>query len=234
MIFTLLLLLAAEPALPPAAPGDLPDDLPDDLTQALSTPPTPPVKTYEVAYQAGDTQMHLRLDMSQPAGERLTLLSPNTDALSKDLQHSFESLKEEVDGNIWCDQIGALLTPPVAVAEAGELTQVYRFKPAISEEADRTERAFAKASLGHIHIGRTDPVAPWQVNTVQLALQKPFKPMPMAKITELTMTIDCAPGPDGRMYKAQNATVVRGSALGQAFEQTQNIKISNVAVRPQP
>jgi len=76
-----------------------------------------------------------------------------------------------------------------------------------------------------------DKTAPGILN-YEMVAEKPFKPMPVAKIKQFEMKVACDRAPDGRTHVVSLDVTVEGSAMMKSFSQSDRQFISNLTPIP--
>ncbi len=76
-------------------------------------------------------------------------------------------------------------------------------------------RRFVERLRGEVTIAKATP----DVTRVRLFTPESFDPVPLVRVERLNIVINCQAAPNGRRYAAETVTDIRGSALGQAFDE---------------
>lgn len=201
---------------------------PEPLAEALTPEISTTVSQYSLQMESEGTTWQARVHPSAPVGERIVVSSPLRDEWPKGSAKMIAQYDEEEDGDIWCDTAEDRMSRDIQELSATDLSRTYSFRPPINKEDDKADRKFAEAAVGEVVITRIGVNSRWKVHTIRMWLEKPFKPVMVAKIKSMDMHIQCAPSPSGRMYTAENITKVTGKAMGQTFNQDERMLISGV------
>lgn len=202
--------------------------LPSELAEAFESPEEAPMPVYVALYETSELSVSASVDPSRPEGERITVLSPREEDWPKGFEKQLASFEAETDGDIWCDTAEEMIGGNVTEVSRSADAISYRFPVAIEDEAEKADKAFAKAAHGEIDITR-EGTSPWYISSIRVRLDKPFKPAMIAKVTKLDIEISCAPASNGRMYQATTETGIEGSALGRAFSENEKMHLRSVS-----
>ena len=220
MIRTTLFAAAATLAAMPAVA----DGLPAPLQAALAATTDGPIYAYEMIYDDGEVRATGEIDATRPEGERVSVSSPAKDTWSDDFRESIAEMDAEADGDIWCQDIGEHVPETVELVEETAERATYVFRPRPEADADGTDKKFFRNLVGEITVDKTDPA----ILAFSMRAPKPFKPAFVAKIEAFELAITCARAPDGRTYVETMSTMIRGSAMGQKFDEGHVQEITRV------
>lgn len=198
------------------------------LQDAMAASPDGPLYTFDLAYRAGDIDALMRVDPSRPEGERLTVLSPDESDWSEELVELIADMQAKSDGDIWCNSLSEHIPADASLVSETDTTATYTFTPLPSADADKNEKKVIKHLTGSVVVNKAEPA----ILSFRMASTKPFKPMAVAKINDFDMQVACARAPDGRTHIASMDTSLSGSAMMQAFSQSEHQAISNLQPVP--
>ena len=138
--------------------------------------------------------------------EQLKLLWVRDD-LKEQIDTILESMRGDTDGDIWCTVEAADVKGDVQLAsETGEQA-VITYQPTDAE--DETARKVMEKSTATLTIDK----ASGQITDVLIRLNEPVKPLPVAKVTDMTVEASCAQASNGRSYFQRVMTDMRLSVM---------------------
>ena len=185
------------------------------LEQALSASADGPLYAFDLTLSSDEVDALMRVDPSQPEGKRLSVISPEPEDWSEDFAKRVENMKANTDGEIWCQDFAENIPAADAkLVSETDTTATYSFRPKPGAEPDDM-----------------DKTAPGILN-YEMVAEKPFKPMPVAKIKQFEMKVACDRAPDGRTHVASLDVTVEGSAMMKSFSQSDRQLISNLTPIP--
>ncbi len=196
----------------------------DELRAALNTNAEGPIYAYEMTYDDGDVRASGIVDVSQPAGQRIKIISPAISEWPEGFAKELAELDATAKGDIWCNSVGENIPDDVTLLNEDEMTTTYGFKPLPDADADSTERKVFRHLSGTVTIARDNPA----VLGFRLWADKSFKPMVLARINSFDMSMSCKRAPDGRTYVEKFNIAIAGKAMGRAFSQTEERVISKL------
>lgn len=162
------------------------------------------------------------------AQPRLTLRSPSREALSGGERSAFDRMAAEMEGVSWCagESMGRIADARLLREDAD--TATYAFQPTPESIGSAQARRYADRLRGEVTMSKANP------DFVHLRIFTPaaFSPALLVRVDSLVVDIACAPAPNGRRYAAETVTQVRGSALGQAFDERSVQRTSNLRAAP--
>lgn len=201
-----------------------------ELTEALTSPEEVVLPSYQLNVRNSEFDLVANVFSHRPNGERIEVLAPLQEDRPDKFDEIIEKYNEKADGDIWCDNVDELIGEVEQRTTISDNQIRFQFKPDFSNAEDKTLSAYGKVAKGEVELikEQADTNAQWQVKSVRIALERPFKPTMMAKITELNINMECQPDSTGRMYFSRIHTSVKGSALGNSFEQEDIQTISDV------
>jgi hypothetical protein len=168
---------------------------------------------------AGTVRGHV--DPSRPKGARVTIIAATGETV--DLTMIDERHENEADGNIWCDQLSNGVDGPISEIGRTEAGRVFAFTPKAKPTAKAEEKNLYKQLAAEVAID--DAAA---IRTFHAKLKKPWKPMLLARLTNVQMTGTCLTAPNGRAYAARVSMSFQGSAMGSDFSQAMTRTITNL------
>ena len=188
------------------------------VRRAFSPPASGQAYVYEfIDASNGDdpTTTRGRIDASKPKGQRVTILEAtgkNVDL--KKIDKRYEQRSGERD--IWCDKlIGGADGPITEVGREGAMLRL-AFRPLAAPSAGNDEKELYKNLSAVVSIDE----ASGQVKSFYARLNKPWNPMPLAKLEVFEMKSECAVAANGRSYSASMELKIVGSAIGASFART--------------
>lgn len=221
-----ILLLAVAAASPALAQTAAKSTVMPELFRRAMIPAGPVAQLYAYDFfeqsqsdRAGTVRGHV--DPSRPKGDRVTIIEATGDKV--DLKKIDERHENEADGNIWCDQLSNGVDSPVSEIGRTEAGRVFAFTPKAKPGAKSEEKNLYKQLAAQVAI---DDQA--EIRTFHAKLTKPWKPMLLAKLTNVQMTGACLTAPNGRAYTARLSMTFKGSAMGSNFSQAMTRTITNL------
>lgn len=180
-----------------------------------------PLYAFTMEVDDGTNRFTATVDPSRPEGERVVALTPDPAGLTGDAARRAERLRKETEGDIWC--AGLVEDVPDTAKRVSETatSATYAFTP---KPADKTSdmAKIAKHLEGRTVIDK----ASGQVLSFEMSAPRPFKPAMVAKVDRFSLKVACRPAPDGRTHIDSFSMSVAGSAMMQAFDQTERRSIS--------
>lgn len=194
------------------------------LAKARAAPPDPaPLYTFSVDYDDGDNQFMMLIDQSKPKGARVVRITPDASTLKGDAAKKADMLKKRTEGAIWCNAFAESIPADAKrVSETGE-TATFAFTPVPGKDDGQIGGAYK-----YLNATATVAKASGAILGYEMTAPKPFKPMPVAKVDRFQMKVACAAAPDGRTYMDTMTMNLSGSAMMQAFAQTERRKVSDL------
>lgn len=177
----------------------------------------------DMNFDYGSTdRFKMTVDQSRPEGERVIAFTPDPATLTGDAARRAERLQARTGGDVWCNRFMVNIPANARrIADAaGRATYRFTPQPGPDEDGDiaRAYRhlegtAIIDAATGYLH-------------RFTLTAPKPFKPAVVAKVDTFSMDIACAAAPDGRTHVETFRLNLNGSAMMQAFSQTETRQVS--------
>merc|ERR1712232_548020 len=97
------------------------------LEQALAASADGPLYTYDLSLSTGEVDALMRVDPSQPEGERLSVVSPSSDSWSEKFARRVENMKANTDGDIWCQDLADHIPADASLVGETDSTATYSF-----------------------------------------------------------------------------------------------------------
>ncbi len=184
------------------------------LMQAVSA--TEAAKTdYAFDFELETSKQNWRARFEPGASPRLRLIEPRRDDLENDQRRAFDRMAEQMEGVSWCASEGLGRAGDIRLVREDETSAVYSFQPNAESVRGEQARRFADRLRGEATVSKATP----DVTRIRIYTPRSFSPMLMVRVDELNVVITCAAAPNGRRYAAHTVTTVRGSALGQDFNE---------------
>jgi len=183
-----------------------------------------PLYAYETQFAWDGIPATARVDPSQPAGERIKILTPTESDWSDTFREELETRDASAEGDIWCTEFGQMVPMDAKITAESDTTVTYAFTPVPEPDADRNEQKMMKQLDGTVILDRTDGA----VLAFRMHLPKPYKPAMVAKINAFEMDVACARAPDGRTFIEDFKFDISGSAMMQSFEESVSRQITKL------
>lgn len=166
-----------------------------------------------------ETSVRVRFDPRREEGEQWALLAPAEDDLDKRAKKAFKQLqKTEMEDN---PVLYEKLDEMIEVAELHSETDTQAVYVAQVDEED-----FPKDAL-EVYITLNKPGG--YVSQIEVRSKKAFKPMPIAKVTNLVQSQTfAAPEGDGPAFLASTEGTVEGEAMFRDFKQLTRQSFSDI------
>ncbi|WP_430402248.1 hypothetical protein [Hyphomonas sp.] len=197
------------------------------LEDALAAPADGPLYMFDVVVRNSDTEAMIRVDPSRPEGERLNVISPAEKDWTDDFRKLVKKMDADTDGDIWCRSFGENIPADAALVSESPTTATYTFKPRKGAKPDDLDDVY-KYLTGKVVVAKDDPA----ILSVEMVSDKPFRPLPVAKIKSFKLNFDCARAPDGRTHIARVDVAINGSAMMNEFSESEHQTISNLQPLP--
>jgi hypothetical protein len=159
------------------------------------------------------------------ANPRLRLLEPRREELKGDERRAFDRIAEQMEGVSWCASENIARVDDLALVREDEASAVYSFQPNAESVRGEQARRFANRLRGEMTLVKATP----DITRIRLYTPQAFDPMPLVRVEELNIVITCQAAPNGRRFAAETVTTLRGSALGQAFNERSVQRARNLA-----
>ena len=198
------------------------------LTDITTTALDGPLYTFDLTITSGADTATLSVDPSQPTGERIQSAPDDSDfekSFAQRLAARIESIESsERDGGLWCSSLAETVpaAPEPDVLSETETSITYGYQPIV--ESDDSVKNPSQYLTAELVVAKEAP----QILSYRMFAEKPFKPNSMVKVSEMDVRITCAPGPDGRTYRAEAITRLSASAFFQKIRQQDTERISNL------
>lgn len=197
------------------------------LEKARAVSKEGPAYLFDMAFSDGVQDLTLKVDQTRPEGERVVEISPKLANLEGDAAKRAQRLKEETKGDIWCSSFTESIPAGAKRVSETASAATYSFTPLPGGNEDMKD--IVKYLTGKATLDK----ATGNVMAFELSAPKAFKPAMVAKVDQFTMKVACKAAPDGRSHVDTFSLTVSGSAMMQAFSQTETRKISNLKPAPQ-
>ncbi len=184
------------------------------LTQAVAA--TAAVKAdYAFDVDLNTSKVNWRARYQPGATPALRLVSPARDELSGDERRAFDRMAEDFEGVSWCagERMGRVAD--VRLVREDETSATYSFQPTRDSVRGEQGRRYADRMRGEMVITKDNP----DITRMRIYTPEGFSPAPLVRLDHFNMTITCQTAPNGRRYAAEAVTEMRGSALGQDFNE---------------
>lgn len=189
----------------------------------VAAPVTAPLYTFLVDYDDGEDQFLMAIDQSKPMGARVVRLTPDLATLKGGAAKKAAMLKKRTAGNIWCNAFAESIPADARrVNETGE-TATFAFTPVPGKDDGQIGAAYK-----YLNATATLAKATGAILAYEMTAPKPFKPVPVARIDRFQMKVACAVAPDGRTYMDTVTMNLSGSAMMQAFAQTERRTVTGL------
>ncbi len=161
-----------------------------------------------------------------PAGSpRLRLVQPRRDELDGGERRAFDRLAEDIEGVSWCASEYMGRIADVRLVREDDISAVYSFQPTPESIRSEQARRFANRLRGEFTLTRASP----DISRVRIFAPQSFEPAPFVRVDEINIVVACQTAPNGRRYAAETVSTVRGSALGQDFNERSVQRAHNLA-----
>jgi len=192
------------------------------VARAFSPPSAGQAFAYEfVDRSRGETDETVtrgRIDPSRPKGQRVTITeSSDPKADLRRIAERYES-RLTAGGEIWCDRLIGGADGPVSEKPAEQGLRRFVFRPIAPAGASNDEKKLYRNMTAEVLIDE----ARGQVRRLTAKLEKPYRPLPVAKLDIFELAYDCRPGPNGRAYSASMDMKMKASAVGAGFSRNVN------------
>ena len=194
-------------------------------------------------------QAVLRIDPSQPAGERATIISGGdleSDALKdflKEIEDPDNTMEKQAE-EFWCDSnddenafsdfdlssftiISEDDSQAVLRPDATLLAEILMQSDS-DDQMDKGERKMMEKLLKRIEGEVTLAKPNAEMLGFEVRMTRPMKMMLVAKLKEMTVKQDCEMAPNGYYHMSSFQMNVSGKALGSRFGQALNVQVSDL------
>lgn len=162
------------------------------------------------------------------ASPALRLVRPRLDELNDDQRRAFERAARQAQGVSWCASESMGHISDVRLVREDAVSATYAFQPTRESIRSEQARAFADRLRGELTLTKERP----DITSVRIFAPRGFSPAPLTRVDRLDISIACETAPNGRRYAAQTVSEVRGSALGQVFDQRTVQRQRNLSPAP--
>lgn len=189
----------------------------------------------------------LRIDPSQPPGERVTVLEQTEDArgeMEKALREMIEEIEDEdrtpaaQAQSFWCNPAGATPNPEdFTVLE--ETDAMARLRPTAERmvslfmqtgdrDLDRKERSMAKKLSDRLEGELVYHKPSGRIQEAAFHITRPMTVLLIAKIREMRMEQGCSIAPNGHPYVSRFSMDVQVTALGKNITNVMELSVSDL------
>lgn len=194
------------------------------LTSAVAA--TQAAKTdYAFDYELETSKQSWRARYDPRTTPRLRLVQPPREELKGDERRAFDRVAEQMEGVSWCASENVGRVNGLSLVREDETSAVYAFQPSAESVRGEHARRFADRLRGEMTLLKAAP----DIVRIRLYTPEAFSPLPLTRVDELNVVISCQAAPNGRRYAAETVTTVRGTALGQAFNERSVQRARNLA-----
>lgn len=194
------------------------------LTSAVSA--TQAAKAdYAFDYDLETSKMNWRARYDPRTTPKLKIVQPRREDMKGDERRAFDRIAEEMEGITWCASENMGRITDVRLVREEETSAVYSFQPNAESVRGEQARRFADRLRGELTLIKATP----DVSRIRLYAPEAFSPIPLTRLDELNIVITCQTAPNGRRYAAETVTTLRGTALGQAFNERSVQRARNLA-----
>jgi len=198
------------------------------LQDALAASPDGPLYIFDVIVQNDGTDAMMRVDPTRPEGERLTVISPARKDWNDDFRKQVKKMQADTDGDIWCSNLGNNIPGDAALESETATTATYTYAPQVGAEPGDMDDIL-KYLKGKVVVAKDDPA----ILSVEMVAEKPFRPLPIARINQFEMKVVCNRAPDGRTHVARVDVDISGSAMMKDFSESERQTITNLKAVPE-
>lgn len=180
---------------------------------------------YAFDFDLDTSQQSWRARFDPRTSPRLRLVQPRREELKGDERRAFDRIAEQMEGVSWCASENIARVDDLALVREDEASAVYSFQPNAESVRGEQARRFANRLRGEMTLVKATP----DITRIRLYTPQAFDPMPLVRVEELNIIITCQAAPNGRRFAAETVTTLRGSALGQAFNERSVQRARNLA-----
>ena len=180
---------------------------------------------YAFDFDLDTSKQNWRAHYDPSANPRLRLVQPRRDELDGGERRAFDRLAADIEGVSWCASGYMGRIADVRLVREDEVSAVYSFQPTPESIRSEQARRFANRLRGELTLTKAAP----DISRVRIYAPQPFEPLPLTRIDDMNIVVACQTAPNGRHYAAETVTTVRGSALGQDFNERSVQRARNLA-----
>lgn len=170
---------------------------------------------YAFDYELNTSKANWRARFDPGSTPHLRMVAPARGDLSNDERRAFDRMAEDFEGVSWCASEGMGRVADVRLMREDEASATYSFQPTRESVRGEQARRFADRLRGEVTVLKATP----DITRVRLFVPEGFSPAPLVRLDVLNIVITCQAAPNGRRYAAETVTTMRGSALGQDFDE---------------
>lgn len=205
------------------AATDLPASADAVLQKAKGQPNGGPLYAFDLDYSDGTDQFRMSVDPTQPEGKRVVRFSPDPKTLKGDSAKTAERLMTRTEGKIMCSEFAANIPASAKRISETDKAVTYAFTPAPGPQDGEMARAYK-----HLNGKAVIEKDTGNILSFEMVAPKAFKPMAVAKVDKMSFKVACKAAPDGRTHIDTFSFNMAGSAMMQAFQQSETRKVSNL------
>lgn len=170
---------------------------------------------YAFDFELDTREQNWRARFDPAASPQLRLVAPSRDQLDGGERRAFDRMAEDFEGVSWCASEQMRRASALRLMRDDGVSALYAFQP--TRESIRSEQArpFADRLRGEVTLLKSEQ----DISRIRIFTLEAFSPYPLVRVDALNIVITCQQAPNGRRYAAETVTNVRGSALGQAFDE---------------
>lgn len=168
---------------------------PDAFRAAVTPTDTSTTYSYEQVSRDKDETLltHFAYDGRKPDGVRASIVSLSEDA-EEYREEILTSLNED-DGDIWCDDFADAVKSDVKLTSEDATSLTYTFTPT-DPDADDMQRKVVEKTVATVKVSKETGF----VTEIRYKLEKPYKPVFVAKVSEMEVSGVCDVSAIGRPY----------------------------------
>ncbi len=198
----------------------------DLLTQAVSATQGAKVD-YAFDFDLDTSKQNWRARYDPNTTPQFRLLTPRREELKGDERQAFDRMAAQMEGVSWCASENIGRVGDVRLLREDTESATYAFQPTAASIRGEQARRFADRLRGEMTITKATP----DITRVRLFTPAAFDPFPLVRVEHVNIVIACAAAPNGRRYAAETVSDIRGTALGQNFnehsvQRTRNLSAS--------
>lgn len=180
---------------------------------------------YAFDFDLETSKQNWRAHYDPSTNPRLRLVQPRREELEGDERRAFDRFAEQMEGVSWCASEYMGRVADVRLVREDDVSAVYSFQPTPESIRSEQARRFANRLRGELSLTKATP----DISRLRIYAPQPFEPFPLSRVDEFNIVIACQTAPNGRHYAAETVTTVRGSALGQSFDERSVQRAHNLA-----
>ena len=151
----------------------------------------------------------------QVAAPKLRLVSPTRESLDGGQRRAFDGIAQHMEGVSWCASENIGRSRNVRLVRDEGATAVYAFQPVRDPHRGGASAQFVDRMRGEFTFVKADN----DIGAIRMFITEPFSPIPLSRLDAVDIAITCTAAPNGRRYVSETVSNLRGSALGQNFNE---------------